>query len=159
MNAILLEGCAGAVKLLKCDLGFKSATNCKDVQIAQTICSAIIDVTVILVIGFLIWKLIDYIAKGCQEKRQHKWEDKDKDRKNCADKLSRAWKIEDEERKNKAAILNKKLEILHKMCYDENFQKELKNYGSQEITNYLAALEKGLGPESTTADTVSNKTE
>lgn len=138
MNAILLEGCAGAVKLLKCDLGFKSATNCKDVQIAQTICSAIIDVTVILVIGFLIWKLIDYIAKGCQEKRQHNWEDKDKDR------------------KNKAAILNKKLEILHKMCYDEKLQKELKNYGSQEIASYLAALDKELGAESTTADTVSN---
>lgn len=62
--------------------------------ITHQICCTIVIVVTIIVLGFLLWKLMDHIASSKAEKR------------------ARQWKVEDIERKQKADLLEKKLSFL-----------------------------------------------
>ena len=59
--------------------------------ITHQICCTIVTTVAIIVVGFLLWKLMDHIAYCQTEKR------------------NRQWKVEDIERKQKADLLEKKL--------------------------------------------------
>lgn len=96
MNAMLLQSCGCAEKIMKLASNIEAATNCKDVEIAKAVCCTIVSVTIIIVIGSLLWKLMDYLFKGCQEKMKQKYEAKEQE-----------WK-------QKADLLDKKLDALSK---------------------------------------------
>lgn len=133
---MLLQCCESAAQVVKCSCGQKLATNCNDLGIAQVISCTIICVTCCIVIGFLLWKLMDHIAKRCQEKRQRGWEIEDKQLKQEADKKQRAWQIED-----------MKFQMLKELCYssqkekNEKQEKVLKELESAEVGKYLSELE------------------
>lgn len=96
MNAMLLQNCGCAEKIMKLASNMEAATNCKDVEIAKAVCCAIVSITAIVVIGVLIWKLIDKISNGISG-----WN-------------KRNWDVEDKVRKQKADLLDKKLDALSK---------------------------------------------
>lgn len=121
---MLLQCCESAAQVVKCSCGQELATNCNDLGIAQAISCTIIIVTCCIVIGFLLWKLMDYIAKGCQEKRKRRWEEDDKELKQKADNKQRAWQLED-----------LKFKMLQELCC--NSQKE-KN---EEVKTYITELQ------------------
>ena len=129
MNTILLQCCSGATTILncKCDV---DVTNYYNLEIAGTICHAIVCVTEIIIGGFVIWKIIEYIAKGIAGWRK------------------RAWEVEDIERKQKATLLDKELQILYDTCYenkDKDVKKTVKPHNSEEITKYLNVIHKAIG--------------
>ena len=89
MNAILLECCANTVKFVKCSCDLEAATNYQDVAIAGTICSAIVRMTIIIVAGFLLWKLMDYLFTVCQECSKRKYDAESSNRKQIGEVLNK----------------------------------------------------------------------
>jgi hypothetical protein len=129
MSAVILEGCAGAVKILKCGCDQCSAMNVNDVQIAQTICGTIVLVAFIMVVGFLVWKLMEYIANGVSGYSKRKWEEKD-----CV-------------KKQKSDLQDKLLNFLEKNTSKEECSKEegkmvkkQKSFDSKESQYYIDVL-------------------
>ena len=51
-----------------------SETNCADVVITAYICHAIVLCVLIVVLGFLLWKLTERITDYRSERRKHEWE-------------------------------------------------------------------------------------
>lgn len=47
-----------------------NTTNCCDVKITETICCALITITVIVAVTILLWHIIDKIVQNCKEKRE-----------------------------------------------------------------------------------------
>ena len=68
--------------------------HCAKFGITHQICFTIVTTVAIIVVGFLLWKLMDHIASSKAEKR------------------NRQWNVEDIERKQKAELLEKKLSFL-----------------------------------------------
>ena len=143
MSAILLQCCNVAAKVIKCGCDV-DVTNNYDLGIADIICHAFIFVTGIIVGGFLVWKLIEYIAKGIAGWRK------------------RVWEVEDIERKQKKDLLDKKMQILNDLCYDnkdKDAKKNIKSHDSKEIENYLEAIDNALGINSTNKQSATNENE
>ncbi len=92
--SLLLQCCLDTAQVVECSCKLAAETNPCDVDMATTICNAIVAVTTILVAGFLLLKLMEHVAKGCQERRQRKWDGKERII------------------KQKAVLLDKKLEEL-----------------------------------------------
>ena len=92
--SLLLQCCLDTAQVVECSCKLAGETNPCDVDMATTICNAIVAVTTILVAGFLLLKLMEHVAKGCQERRQRKWDGKERII------------------KQKAVLLDKKLEVL-----------------------------------------------
>ena len=67
----------------------KPGTNSADVSIAGTICTSLVAVVLIGVSGFLVWKLLDYIAKGISGHYKRGCEVKDKMIKQRSDLLDK----------------------------------------------------------------------
>jgi hypothetical protein len=137
---------AGKVIELIQPMATKAGTNCQDVQIAKHICDSIVELAAIAVIGFLLWKLMNYIAKGISEVRKRDWAVNDREEKAKAESLSRSWQLEDQARKKKDDLMEKKLAILKECCYTVS-ENEVKNAGSPEVKNYLEAINEALGKE------------
>ena len=113
---------------MKCGCDVAVATNESDVKIAQTICCAIVAIVLVAAVGFLLWKLMDYLFKRNKDNRRHKWE-------------------EEEKKQRKEDVLqNKKLDILHELCYDmnEKDKKVIKKYDSKEVDDYKTAIDEIL---------------
>lgn len=125
MSTPLLQCCPNMAQLMKCGCDVAVATNESDVKIAQTICCAIVAIVLIAAVGFLLWKLMDYLFKKNQDNRHHKWGEEEKER-------------------NKVVVLqNKKLDILQELCYEvkEKDKKVIKKYDSKEVDDYKAAID------------------
>lgn len=102
-----------------------ASTNLADASITYILCCSVINVVFICVAGFLLWKLIDYIAKGIAGWRK------------------RSWELEDRKLKLKSDLLDKKLEILKDLCYetkDKDAKKIIKGGDNQDILNYIKEL-------------------
>ncbi len=84
MSTLLLDACAGCAQIISSS-NIANATNGQDVEIARIICCSIVTLTGILVGGFLIWKLMDYIAKGVAACYLRKCEEEDISRKQQID--------------------------------------------------------------------------
>lgn len=152
MSLILLECCKGAVEMVKCSCNTDAPTNCEDVAIAMTICCALVWITAIIVGGSIIWRTIDKVSKGCQERRKNK---KDK---------------EDVERKQRGDLLDKKLQILKELCYRSveravsgeekeitKHEKELRSAESKEVSEYINAINEALGTQHSNTQTTDNE--
>lgn len=106
----------------------EASTNGEDVTITAIICGTIAAITLILVFGFLVWKLIEFHAKKKDDERRRK--------------------IEEENRKNKIVtnLLDKKLSMLKDICKSDNNLEELNNKANTfkqidtSIQIYLSAL-------------------
>ena len=132
MNAILLQ-CAGATTILKCGCNLTTATNENDLEIAKTICWAIVCVAGCLVAGFLAWKLLDHIANGISGLYKRRCEVKDKvfkQKGDMLDKLTDFLKAQTEEKGNDGKVIRNK-------PYDN---KECKAY-RETLCDMLNALE------------------
>ena len=128
MSISLLQCCPNMPQLMKCGCDVAVATNESDVKIAQTICCAIVAIVLVAAVGFLLWKLMDYLFKRNKDNRRHKWE-------------------EEEKKQRKEDVLqNKKLDILHELCYDmnEKDKKVIKKYDSKEVDDYKTAIDEIL---------------
>lgn len=104
---------------------YDASTNLADASITYILCCSVINVVFICVAGFLLWKLIDYIAKGIAGWRK------------------RSWELEDRKLKLKSDLLDKKLEILKDLCYetkDKDAKKIIKGGDNQDILNYIKEL-------------------
>ena len=64
-------------------------TNCQDVKIAEVICCTFICVAGIIIIGFLIWKLMDYCFICCSESKKRKWAKEDQEKRQKAELLNK----------------------------------------------------------------------
>lgn len=155
MSTLLLNAPTGCEQIIKCCCNISNKTNLQDVEIAKTICCSIITLTGIIVGGFIVWKLMEHIAKGVSGYNRRKWEIEDIMRKQSA-----------EEKKQKTDLINKKLEILHENCYEtelvENNSKERKKLkeNSEEndaIGKYIDALNNEIGTNSTVIDSECNE--
>ena len=133
MITLLLNAPTGCEQIIKCCCKISNETNLQDVEIAKTICCSIITLTGIIVGGFIVWKLMEHIAKG----------------------------VSAEEKKLKTDLINKKLEILHENCYEtelvENNSKERKKLKehcdeNDAIGKYIDALNEEKGTNSTSTD-------
>lgn len=122
---MLLHCSPNTAQIMKCGCKAASATNNYDASIAQTICCTIVAIVAIVVAGFLLWKLMDLIFKGCQDKRQHMWAEKEKQQRKVVE------------------LQNKKLEILQELCYEksEKDKKVIKKYDSEEVDDYKTAID------------------
>lgn len=124
MSIPLLQGCPNMAQLMKCGCDVAVATNESDVKIAQTICCAIVTIVLIAAVGFLLWKLMDYLFKKNQDNRHHKWEEEEKER-------------------SKVVVLqNKKLDVLQELCYEvkEKDKKVIKREGG-DVEKYTTAID------------------
>lgn len=102
-------------------------TRCSGMCIAREIRITIIWITLIVFLGMALLKIVDAIVKGCQDKRDRKKENDEKDR------------------KRKAELLDKKLEFLKEYCYkaseSDKCKKTLTVYGDEAVERYLDALD------------------
>lgn len=124
MSISLLQCCPNMTQLMKCGCDVAVATNESDVKIAQTICCAIVAIVLIAAVGFLLWKLMDYLFKKNQDNRHHKWEEEEKER-------------------SKVVVLqNKKLDVLQELCYEvkEKDKKVIKREGG-DVEKYTTAID------------------
>ena len=167
MSLILLECCKCAAEMSKCCCNIEDATNNQDVEIAKTICCALVLVTAIIVGGSIFWRVIDKIAKGCQERRKYKKDEEDSNRKKNADLLNRTWKQEDDEKKKESDLLDKKLQILKELCYEnkeridageekekKKYEKVLRSNDSKEVKEYMDAINEALRNQPSNAQTI-----
>ncbi len=103
-------------------------TNEKDLKIVFLICATI--VIVALIAKWAIWSW----QKTKAEKEEKEREDKEKKDK------------EDAVRKQVPDLITRKLELLQELCYDfeDNQKKKIKGRDSDEITNYIGAIDERL---------------
>ena len=111
MSTLLLDACAGCAQILSSS-NIAYTTNGHDVEIARTICCSIVTLTGILVGGFLIWKLMYYIAKGVEVHYTREYEKEDIIRKQQA-----AEKI-DADKKPQLTPEEKEKNRFLEFCYD-----------------------------------------
>ena len=160
MGTILLTCVCDSMTVKLCGNGCRciteiheAATNCKDVAIASVICCSIVKVTLIVVGGFLLWKLIDYIAKGIDDHYKRHCDVEDIKRKQEA-----------ETKKNKTDLIGKKLEILRELCYEtETINKDIKerkklkeHKDDNDVGKYISALKDEINKDTVTENSESN---
>jgi hypothetical protein len=154
MNTLFLDACAGSAQFVKCGCEIANATNAQDVEIAKAICCSIVALAGIIVGGFLIWKLMDHVAKGLAGFYRRRCEVEDIRRKQSA-----------EEKKQKTDLINKKLEILHEYCYetetvekDSKERKKLKNHNVEKdaIDEYIKTLDSEITSKNISKDSECN---
>ena len=131
MNIILLQSCAGAANAIRCSCKSIATTNCQDV--AQSAISA-------LTILFLCAAFVVIITYGIN--RYFKNKEKEREYQEGKESQKRTWEVEDKGRKERAELLNKKLQLLNDLCYDD---KKLRALNSSEVEEYLSALDEALG--------------
>ena len=100
----------------------ETGTNYADVAMTAFICKAVVCVAFILVLGFLIWKLMDHIANGISGWRK------------------RVWDVEDIKRKQKSDLLTKKIDLLIKLCIEDSNKKN----NATRVDSYLDTLKEEL---------------
>ena len=98
----------------------EKGTNCADVAMTAVICKAVVCVALILVLGFLVWKLMDHIANGISGWRKRVWEVNDIKRKQKSDLLTRLLDF----KKDLALNYEKKGKDDEKKKYDDIIAKE-----------------------------------
>jgi len=143
MSTILLQGCDGAAKVLKCSCESNAVTNWQDVvQVTLStffICVALVLVAFCAKCAILSWKSKEIEAN--QEERKFK---KQRDE-------------EESMRKQMNDLLGKKLDFLQKLCYTEEERVEIKDgketkvmvqkllpSGSDEVNQYLSKLDEAI---------------
>ncbi len=128
MSTLLLQCSSNTAQIMKCGCKAVSATNYYDASIAQTICCTILAIVAIVVVGFLIWKFMDYLFKRNQDNRNYKWDEEEKKRSKVVE------------------LQNMKLEILKELCYDvnEKDKKVIKREGG-DVEKYATAIDYYLG--------------
>ena len=130
MNTLLLTVMCDSLGVKVCETAIKlmneAGTNPADVAIAGTICDALVKIVTLCVGGFLLWKLIDHVAKSIEDRRK------------------REWTVEDIERKQKSDLQNRFLDFQKELAFpyykkkDESYEK--KNYEQEESTKHLKTL-------------------
>lgn len=103
----------------------EAETNCQDVKIAQTICGSIVLIVAICVVGFLVWRLLDYFANM------------------IAGYYRRGCECKDMDIKKRNAILEKLLDFLKSQTDVKEEDGKIvgvKAFKSDECTAYLNAL-------------------
>ena len=122
MNAILLQCCAGAAKIVKCGCDIEAATNGGDVEIVKSICCAIVSITAIVVLGSLLWRFMDHIANKNNAKRK------------------RCWDVEDKIHKQKSDLIGKLLDFKKERAYpydkDKDGKPQKRGYDDQVSEGY-----------------------
>ena len=133
MGTILIQCCDVAAKVIKCGCDV-DVTNNYDPEIAGTICHAFISVTEIIVVGFLIWKLMEYVANGIAGWRK------------------RVWEVEDIKRKQEADLKKRFMDFLEKNTSKGEYNKEkdktintLKEFRSDENQYYIDVMKEMMG--------------
>jgi len=119
MNAILLQSCAEAVKILKCGCDNEAVTNPNDVWIVVSICVAIVLVALITAFSVLAWKNKEIQANN--DERQFK----------------KTQEENESERKQKSDLLDKYLDFLKEQTKEkdyvtmEEYEKQRKEFMNQ----------------------------
>ena len=85
MITILLQCCPDTAAIAKCIHEYEAATNDNDLQIFNEICGTVVLVAVIVMGGFLLWKLIDHIANGIRSIYKRSCDKKDYQKRQEAD--------------------------------------------------------------------------
>ena len=107
----------------------EASTNSEDVAITTIICISIAAIVLILVLGFLAWRLIELHAKKNVEGRKRKWD------------------IEDKNRKQKYDLFDYKLKMLKDLCDIDNYKKAevgIKEAMKGDIESYTAEIETAI---------------
>jgi len=115
MNAMLLDCCNCAAQFAELASRLETPTNCEDVEIAKAICCAIVSITAIIVLGSLLWRLMDHLFKRCQEKRKQEYD------------------VENSKRKQESDLKDKLLDFLKSKASEKN-----NNKGQQAIKESLS---------------------
>lgn len=87
--SVLLECCAAAAQIMKCSCKLEAATTCQDVQIVDKICGAIFWIAGIVVVGSLVWRLIDKLAEWFSDNRKRTKEKEEAARKQKSDLIDK----------------------------------------------------------------------
>ena len=123
-DSIVTKACGALIPVVQ--KTYEAGTNCKDVAIAEAICHSFVYITAIVVLGSLVWRLMDYLFKGCQEKRKQKYD------------------VENSKRKQKGDLLDKYLDFLKELSYPFEKNKEgtpiKKEYDIANSEKYLSEL-------------------
>ena len=126
---------------------YEVGTNVQDVlqntSVTLFICVATVIVSWIVMCTILLWKY--EVIKAKEDEREFQMT-KEK---------------EETQRKQKADLLEKKLQILHDLCYspkvkDTNIEKVLKSADCQEVLNYLKAIDPTYKPQDSASSDHSN---
>lgn len=107
----------------------EQGANWADVKISETICSNVFWIILALAICFILWKIIDVIAKGISSFVKRKRE------------------IEDINRKQKSDLLDLKFKMLKELCDTEEYKKadvEKKKIIYSDVEKYIKAVETAL---------------
>lgn len=151
MSTMLLECCTAATKFVKCGCTNEAVTNCKDVEIAQAICCAIIWVTAIIAGGLILWKLIDHHAKKKVDKRKREWDVEDKTLKLKSDLLDKYLDFLKDQTKGKEFVTMEEFEKQRK-----SFADGLTEYLKNDLSLYLCT--NGKNAKNTEGKTNASKT-
>lgn len=140
MSTLLLQCCTHATEFMKCDCWHDATTNWEDVTIVAIICSS-----TLFVFWYAIRKTYQWqqLKAATAKERLNAEEEEKKDRRTT----ERTWQLEDQKRKKKTDLLEKKLQILKDLCYeakDEESEKRLKAFNSEEVKNYTSEIDKEL---------------
>lgn len=101
-DSIVTKACGALIPVVQ--ETYEAGTNCKDVAIAEAICHSFVYITAIVVLGSLVWRLMDYLFKGCQEKRKQKYDVENSKRKQKGDLLDKYLDLLKEQTKEYASI-------------------------------------------------------
>lgn len=126
-DSIVTKACGALIPVIQ--ETYEAGTNCKDVAITKVICCTIVSVTAIIVLGSLLWGLMDHLFRGCQEKKKQKYE------------------VAEKERKQQADLQDKLLGFLEKSTTKEEYNSELDKFfktpreiDSEECQYYVKAI-------------------
>lgn len=123
----------------------EAGTNWQDVAIVFCICAAIVTIAMYGICRFFTDKTKEREFLKERETQKRNWEVEDKDRKENAEQKNRSWSLEDHDRKQKEDLLNKKLQLLKDLCYE---QKKITESGeSKECTSLVESEESKDGKE------------
>lgn len=86
-DSVVTKVCGNIVPMVQ--ETYEAGTNWANVEITKTICCSLVLIVAICVLGFLLWKLIDYHAQKNVDVRKRGWEEEDKDRKQKSDLLDK----------------------------------------------------------------------
>ena len=149
MNTILLTTMCDSISVKVCETAIRlmneAGTNPADVAIACTISDAIVKIVTICVGGFLVWKLMDHLAKGIAGWNKRVWDVEDIERKQKSDLQTRLLDFQ----KELAVPYDKTKDEFKKISYDEDkcqkyidkletCLKQLKAHENQEQTKPVA---------------------
>ena len=124
MRTLFLDCSSNAAQMAKCGCKAVVETNGNDVTVAQTVCCSVVTIIAIVVVGFLVWKLMEHIVKNRQSKRQHMWE------------------TEEKVRNRNVELIDAKLKVLKEQCYEKKDKEEKGITNDAELVGkYTAAID------------------